>query len=124
MSLDQGYENLQLKTNSLITFEKIHAAKEFMYLSRLVLNDNNANIFFPPDGLGARVQHKHDSLTLESVTKTSNNGYYDENFTRIGLLYSDLAMYYEIDDERVKQTDTISDSYLQFILDSFRSHYS
>lgn len=123
MSLDQSYEKLQIKTNSLITKDKIQEAKEFIYLSRLVLKDQGAKVFYHPEGQGARIEHRQEALLLESVIGATNNGYYDESYTRIGLIYPDMCMYYEIYDERVRHINAQEDTYLQFIMDSFRAHY-
>lgn len=124
MIIGLSYERLQIETNSLITKETIQGALEFIHLSRLVLKDRRAKLFYHPEGQGARIEHKHENLLLESVTGAINNGYYDESYTRIGLIYSDLNMYYEVDEERVMHIDTRNDSYLQFILNAFRSQYN
>lgn len=123
MTIDQSYESFSIQTNSFITMDKIQNAKEFIGLSRLVLQDRAANLFYPSDGLGARIDHRSEPLVLESVARTTNNGFYDDKYTRIGLLYSDLTMYYEIEDDKIKYIDTTRDAYLQFILEAFRTHY-
>ena len=124
MTIDQSFESLEVRKNHFITVENIHDARECVHLGQLVLDDKQAQIFYPPEATGARVQHKDQPIVLETVHWQHDNGYYHEQHMRIGLLYSDLTMYYEAEIERLKFIDLKKDNYLQFILNAFRSHYT
>lgn len=123
MTLDQRFESLEIRSNRFITVENIQDARECLNLSRLVIDDKNAKMFYPADATGARVQHKEQDVILEALHWDYDNGFYNEQHMRVGLIYSDLTMYYEAEIERLKFMDLKNDTYLQYILEKFRSHY-
>ena len=123
MTLDQRFESLQIRSNRFITVENIQDARECLNLSRLVIDDKNAKMFYRADATGAQVRHKEQDVILEAMRWDYDNGFYNEQHMRVGLIYSDLTMYYEAEIERLKFIDLKNDTYLQYILEKFRTHY-